>query len=185
MRKLTAFVFTTLNGYYKGEGDNIDWHSNGLEEIEFAQHKLQEGKTLLFGRKTFEMMRNFWVSPMAYELFPTIALRINQTEKLVCSNSLEKTDWNNTTIINGDMIEKLKALKETEGEDITLMGSGSLLSQLAEEDLIDEYELMIDPVLIGKGDTLFDGLTRELHLQMTDARLFRESGTLLLYYKKV
>jgi len=185
MRKLTAFIFTTLNGFYKGENDNIDWHSNGTEEIEFAQNKLQEGKTLLFGRRTYEMMRNFWVSPLAYELFPTVALRINQTEKLVCSNSLKQTEWNNTSIVRGDIIEQIKTLKESEGEDITLMGSGSLVKQLAETDLIDEYELMIDPVLLGNGDTIFKGLTRELHLQITDARLFRESGTLLLHYQKV
>jgi dihydrofolate reductase len=185
MRKLTAFVFTTLNGYYKGTGGDLDWHSNGAEEIEFAQHKLQEGNTLLFGRKTFGMMKNFWVTPMAYELFPAVALRINQTEKLVCSNTLKVTDWANTTILNGDVVAKIKALKETEGSDITLMGSGSLVRQLAQEGLIDAFELMIDPVVLGKGETLFEGLDSELNLQLTDARLFRESGVLLLFYKKI
>ncbi|WP_163708771.1 dihydrofolate reductase family protein [Mangrovibacterium lignilyticum] len=184
MRKLTAFVFTTLNGYYKGANENIDWHSNGPEEIEFAQQKLQEGNTLLFGRKTYDMMKNFWVSPMAYELFPTIALRINQAEKIVCSTTLQSSDWANTTILNGDIVTQLKALKETEGEDITLMGSGQLVKQLAQADLIDEYELMINPTIVGKGETLFEGLEKQLDLQMTDARLFRESGVLLLYYKK-
>ncbi len=184
MRKLKAFVFTTLNGYYKGANDNIEWHSNGIEEIEFAQEKLQEGNVLLFGRKTYEMMRNFWVSPMAYELFPAVALRINQAEKLVVSNSLKQTEWNNTNIIGTDLLETISELKATEGPDITLMGSGSLVKQLGEADLIDEYELMIDPVMIGEGDTLFAGIKRELNLQITDARLFRESGTLLLYYKR-
>lgn len=185
MRKLTAFVFTTLNGYYKGADGDLDWHSNGAEEIEFAQNKLQEGNTLLFGRKTFEMMRNFWVTPMAYELFPAVALRINQADKLVCSNTLKETEWANTSILNGDIVSKIKALKETEGSDITLMGSGSLVKLLAQEGLIDEFELMIDPVVLGKGDTLFEGLDKELNLEITDARLFRESGVLLLYYKKL
>lgn len=184
MRKITAFIFTSLNGYYQGTNGNIDWHSNGPEEIEFAQNKLQEGKTLLFGRKTYEMMRNFWVSPMAYELFPAVALRINQAEKLVCSNTLQQTEWNNTSIISGDIIGQLKAMKETEGEDITLLGSGNLAKQLVEAELIDELELMIDPVLLGNGKTIFEGINRELHLQITEARLFRESGALLLYYTK-
>lgn len=184
MRKITAFIFTSLNGYYQGADGNIDWHSNGPEEIEFAQNKLQEGKTLLFGRKTYELIRNFWVSPMAYELFPTVALRLNQTEKLVCSNTLKKTEWNNTSIISGDTVGEIKRLKESVGEDITLMGSGNLLKQLAEADLIDEYEIMIDPVLLGNGKTIFEGINKELNLQITEARLFRESGTLLLYYKK-
>jgi len=185
MRKLRAFVFMSLNGYFKGVNDDVDWHANGMEEIEFAQQKLQEGNVLLFGRKTFEIMRNFWVSPMAYELFPTVALRINQAEKLVCSSTLKQVDWANTRILNGNLEDEIKTLKNTEGPDITLMGSGSLIRQLAEADLIDEYELMIDPVALGNGDTLFKGISRNLELQITDARLFRESGTLLLYYERV
>lgn len=184
MRKITAFLFTSLNGYYKGENNDIDWHANGPEEIEFAQNKLQEGKTLLFGRKTYEMMRNFWTSPMAYELFPNVALRLNQAEKVVCSRTLSNEDWNNTTIISDKLEEQIKALKETEGEDITLMGSATLLKQLAEADLVDEYEIMVDPVLLGSGTPAFEGLKKNLELQITDARLFRESGTLLLYYQK-
>ncbi|PTN08543.1 dihydrofolate reductase family protein [Mangrovibacterium marinum] len=184
MRKITAFVFTTLNGYYKGANNDLDWHSNGAEEIEYAQNKLQEGNTLLFGRKTFEMMRNFWVTPMAYELFPAVALRINQTEKLVCSSSLKTTDWANTTILDGDIVAQIRALKATEGSNITLMGSASLVKQLAQENLIDEFELMVDPVVLGQGETLFEGIGKPLNLQITEARLFRESGVLLLYYKK-
>ena len=184
MRKITAFIFTSLNGYYQGTNGNIDWHSNGPEEIEFAQHKLQEGKTLLFGRKTYEMMKNFWVSPMAYELFPNVALRINQAEKIVCSTTLEETEWNNASILNGDAIGQIRTLKESEGENMTLMGSGSLVKQLAEANLIDDYELMIDPVVLGGGQTIFEGINRELQLKLTDARLFRESGMLLLYYQK-
>ncbi|WP_372773039.1 dihydrofolate reductase family protein [Mangrovibacterium sp.] len=184
MRKITAFIFTSLNGYYQGADGNIDWHSNGSEEIEFAQTKLQEGKTLLFGRRTYELIRNFWVGPMAYELFPAVALRLNQTEKLVCSNTLKQTEWNNTSILSDDIVSQIKKIKETEGENITLMGSGSLLKQLAEADLIDEYEIMIDPVILGSGKTIFEGINKELNLQITDARLFRESGTLVLYYKR-
>ncbi len=184
MRKITAFIFTSLNGYYKGNNNDIDWHSNGLEEIEFAQNKLQEGNTLLFGRNTFEMMRGFWTSPMAYELFPTVALRINQAEKIVCSNTLEKEDWNNSQILSGDVLTQLSELKASEGSDITLMGSGSLLKTLADADLIDEYEIMVDPVVLGSGTSAFEGISKNLELQITDARLFRESGTLLLYYKK-
>ncbi|MFV0378862.1 MAG: dihydrofolate reductase family protein [Mangrovibacterium sp.] len=184
MRTLTAFVFTTLNGYYKGDDDNVEWHSNGSEEIEFAQHQLQKGNTLIFGRKTYELMKNFWVSPMAYELFPVVAMRINQAEKIVCSNTLESSDWNNTTILKGDIVTEIKSLKEMSGNDLTILGSGNLVKQLTEAGLIDEYELMIDPVLLGSGSTLFEGITKELSLQLSDARVFKQSGVLLLSYVK-
>lgn len=184
MRTLTAFVFTTLNGYYKGDDDNVEWHSNGAEEIEFAQHQLQKGNTLIFGRKTYELMKNFWVSPMAYELFPVVAMRINQAEKIVCSNTLESSDWNNTTILKGDIVTEIKSLKEMSGNDLTILGSGNLVKQLTEAGLIDEYELMIDPVLLGSGSTLFEGITKELSLQLSDARVFKQSGVLLLSYVK-
>lgn len=184
MRTLTAFVFTSLNGYYKGADDNVEWHSHGAEEIEFSQHQLQKGNTLLFGRKTYEMMKNFWVSPMAYELFPTVAMRINQAEKIVFSNTMESSDWNNTTIMKGDIATEIKALKKTAGNDLTILGSGSIVKLLTEAGLIDQYELMIDPVLLGSGSTLFEGITKELSLQLSDARVFKESGVLLLTYVK-
>lgn len=185
MRKLTAFTFITLNGYFKGIGDDTEWHANGPEEIEFAQQQLQSGNTLLFGRKTYELMKGFWVTPLAYELFPAVAMRMNQAEKLVASNTLPLADWNATTILNGDVAKQIEELKASEGPDITLLGSGSLVKQLTEAGLIDVYELMIDPVILGQGSTLFEGITREVGLQLTDARLFKESGVLLLTYEKV
>lgn len=184
MRNLSAFTFTTLNGYYKGNDDNVEWHSHGAEEIEFSQHQLQKGNILVFGRKTYEMMKNFWVSPMAYELFPTVAMRINQAEKIVFSNTMVSSDWNNTTILKGDIANEIQVLKKTPGNDLTIMGSGSVVKQLTEAGLIDEYEMMIDPVLLGSGTTLFEGITKEVNLQLSDARVFKESGVLLLTYTK-
>lgn len=184
MRTLTAFTFISLNGYYKGAEENVEWHSHGAEEIEFSQHQLQKGNTLLFGRKTYEMMKSFWVSPMAYELFPTVAMRINQAEKVVYSNTIESSDWNNTTILKGDIVAEIKALKKTAGNDLTILGSGSLVKQLTEAGLIDEYEFMIDPVLLGSGSTLFEGISKEVNLQLSDARVFKQSGVLLLSYTR-
>lgn len=92
MRKLTAFIFTTLNGFYKGEKNDISWHGHGKEESEFSEEMLKQNNILLFGRKTYENMLAFWPTPAAKEHFPEVARGMNSVEKIVFSNSLKKAN---------------------------------------------------------------------------------------------
>ncbi len=181
MRKISAFVFTSLNGYYKGLNEDISWHKHGEEEMKFSEEGANSGSILLFGRVTYEMMSGFWPSPMALEMMPGVAAGMNNSEKIVYSRTLKQANWNNTSIISDDIINETKKLKEKPGNDMTILGSGSIVSQFSEAGLIDELQIMIDPVAIAKGTALFENINQTLTFQLVSTRTFK-SGVILLNY---
>lgn len=182
MGKLISFTLISLNGYYKNTKGNISWHQHGEEESAYSAESLKPGNTLLFGRVTFEEMASYWPSQVAIEQTPVIAKGMNEAEKIVFSRTVTSPSWQNTTVIKDDIVAAVKTLKQNSDKDMTLLGSGSILGQLAEADLIDEYQLMIDPVAIGAGATLFEGVKRDIELALTNSRRFK-SGVILAFYE--
>jgi dihydrofolate reductase len=181
MRKLSVFNFITLNGFYKGPADDISWHVHGDEEAEYSKDSIGRGNVLLFGRVTYEMMAAYWPSKVAKERDPIVAAGMDKAEKIVFSRTLQHADWHNTRIISNNIAEEVQKLKQQPGRDMTILGSGSIAAQLAERDLIDEYQFMVDPVLLGNGTTTCAGLSHKLDLRLTAIRHFK-SGTVLLVY---
>jgi dihydrofolate reductase len=184
MSKLSVFNFISLDGYYKDLNNGIDWHQHGQEEGDFSAKNLGQDNILLFGRITYQMMASWWPTQNAIGAMPEVAKGMNSAEKIVCSNSLQTAGWQNTSIMRGDIFAQLSELKKTSGKDITILGSGNLTAQLAEVGLIDHYQVMIDPVAIGNGTSIFKGLNHQLMLKLTDTRSFK-SGTVLLSYKAI
>lgn len=182
MAKITVFNFITLNGFFKGINHDISWHRHGAEESKYSQEMLAENNLLLFGRTTFEMMAGFWPTPMAIEQDPIVAKGMNDAEKIVFSKTLKETDWSNSTIVNDNLITYTKQLKENSPKNIALLGSGSVLTQFAEHNLIDEYQIMIDPIAIGAGTPILNGVKQPLPLELIATKIFK-SSTVLLYYK--
>jgi len=183
MNKINAFIFTTLNGYYKGDKEDITWHPHDQkEENEFAAKMFNTGNALLFGRVTYQMMASHWPTAEAKKRSPEVAGGMNGADKYVFSNSLKDASWENTKIIRGNFEEEIIRLKKTAGKDITVLGSGSILNQLAENNLLDELMIMVDPVILEKGTTVFNDCRNRLKLQLTDSKTFK-SGTVLLSYK--
>jgi len=182
MARLTAFNFTTLNGYFKGPDDDISWnqHNQG-EENDYAKEGANSGSTLIFGRVTYEMMARYWPSPDALKNNPVVAKGMNESEKIVFSRTLQKADWHNTRIIKNNMLEEMKKLKQQSGKSFTILGSGSIVSQLAEAGLVDEYQIMLNPVALGDGATLFKGIQHPLQLKLTSHRVFKCGAVLLSY----
>jgi len=182
MRKLTAFNFLTLNGYFKGQKGDISWHRHGVEENQYAAEGLKAGNTLLFGRVTYEMMASYWPTPMAMKNDSTVAEGMNSAEKIVFSRTLTMAGWSNTRLVKDNIVEEMKKLKQTPGKDMTLLGSGSILAQFAEQSLIDEYHFMVDPVVLGDGTPLFKGIRHKLDLKLIGTKAFK-SGVVLLSYE--
>jgi dihydrofolate reductase len=182
MRKLGIFNFLSLDGYYKGPNADINWHKHGEEEGKFSEEGAQSESILVFGRVTYEMMAGYWPTPMALANMPVVADGMNKAEKIVFSRTLKTAEWNNTRIISGDIVEAMKQLKQTPGKDLTILGSGSIVSQFAEAGLIDQYQLMVDPVAIGEGTSIFKGIKHPLNLKLTSTRTFK-SGVVLLCYE--
>ena len=182
MANISVFNFLTVNGFYKGQNEDISWHKHADQEGEFAATSLRADNILLFGRVTFEMMASYWPTPMAIEQNGKVAEGMNASEKIVFSNNLKSTDWNNSRIIGGDIITTAKELKRTSAKDMTILGSGNIVSQFADAGLIDSYLLMIDPVAIGKGTPLFQDIRHQLDLELIDSKIFN-TGVVLLTYK--
>jgi dihydrofolate reductase len=182
MGTVGVFNFITLNGFFKGMHNDISWHRHGPEESQFASDSMKSGEgALLFGRVTYEQMASFWPSTEAIKNIPEVAKGMNSAEKIVFSKTLKKADWQNTRIAN-DLIGEVKKLKETTNKNLTVLGSGSIITQLADNDLVDEYGIMVDPVALGEGTPIFNNLKRKLDLDLVNSRVFK-SGVVLLTYK--
>lgn len=184
MRKLNCFNFLSLNGFYKGANEDLSWHNHDEEGARFSEENLKGGGTLVFGRVTYEMMQSFWTTPGAFKNLPKIAEGMNKAEKIVFSNTLNKADWQNTMLIKGDMIEEVKKLKQSSGKDMCILGSGNIISQLAEHNLIDQYQLLINPLVLAKGTPLFKEMKHQLNLKLANTRTFK-NGNVLLCYERV
>ncbi|PSL31573.1 dihydrofolate reductase family protein [Dyadobacter jiangsuensis] len=182
MGTLSTFNFLTLNGFYKDAADSVNWHRHGGEESGFASDQMEGRKSILvFGRVTYEQMAAWWPSAAALEAMPEVAKGMNESPKIVFSTTLESAEWENTTLIKGDLIGEIKRLKADPDVQMTVLGSGSLVAQLAEAGLIDRYGVMIDPVALGDGKPLFSGMKTKLDLRLVDSRVFG-SGVVLLEY---
>jgi len=181
MGKLHSFQFITLNGFLNAPNGDISWHRHGAEENQFASDSMQSGSTLLFGRKTYELMASYWPTPVAMENAPEVAKGMNSAKKIVFSRTLKQADWENTVVCS-DAVQEMKRLKETSDNDFTLLGSGTILTLFAAAGLIDLYMVMIDPVAIGAGSTVFGGIPQPLNLELTNVQSFK-SGVVLLNYR--
>jgi dihydrofolate reductase len=184
VRKVSAFIFLTLNGYFKGPNGDISWHRHGAEENQYAVDSMKSGNTLLFGRVTYEMMAGYWPTPLAMKNDPVVAAGMNHADKVVFSRTLKKADWQNTRLIREDAVKAIKKMKRMPGKDMTILGSGSILAQFAEYGLIDEFEIMVDPVVLGEGTPIMKGVKHKLDLMLTGTRTFK-SGVVLLSYVPV
>ena len=183
MAKLIVFNFISLNGFYKGSYDDISWHRHGEEEEEYSMESLRKETLLIFGRITYQMMEGYWANPITMQTDPVAAQAMNSHEKIVFSRTLVKADWNNTRLIRDNLMDNIKKLKNESAKDLAILGSGSLVNQLTNEGQVDEYQLMIDPVALGEGTSLFKGITQKLELRLTNSKVFK-SGVVLLTYQR-
>lgn len=106
---------------------------------------------------------------------------MNSLPKVVFSRTMDQADWKNTTLVKGDLAAEIRKLKEGPGEDMAILGSGSIVSQLAQEGLIDEFQLVVNPIVLGQGRTMFDGIKEKLLMKPTKTRTFGNGNVLLCY----
>jgi dihydrofolate reductase len=185
MRKLHVFNQLTLDGYFTADNGDLGWaHKNDAEWTEFVEGNASGEGPLLFGRITYEMMASFWPTPFAVENMPVVASHMNSRPKVVFTTTMKEPGWNNVKMMKDNLIAHVNRMKTEAGADITILGSGSIVAQLAAQNLIDEYHLAINPVALGKGKSLFHGMTGLLNLMLSGSRVFR-NGNVLLSYKAI
>ena len=174
----------SLDGFFEGPDRDINWHNVDDEFNEFAIEQTSSVGALLFGRVTYQLMESYWPTPDALKNDPVIAGLMNSLPKIVFSRTLEKADWNNSRLVRDHIGEEIIDLKKQTGKDIAVFGSANLLFTLMELDLVDEHRVMINPVLLGKGNALFKSMEDRVNLRLLKARTFK-SGNILLYYEPV
>lgn len=180
-RKLFAFNMMSMDGCFEGPDHDISWHQVDEEFNQFAIEQTSAAGAILFGRVTYELMAGFWPTPAAKRDDPTVADLMNRLPKIVVSSTLQKTEWENTRLINDNIEAEITALKQQPGKDLAVFGSATLLSFLIEKNLVDEHRIMINPVVLGAGTPLFKDIESPLHLKFVKTRTFRSGNILLIY----
>jgi len=181
MRKLFMFNMVTLDGFFEGPNQDISWHSVDEEFNEFAIQQLNEIGTLLFGRITYELMASYWPTELAISDDPQVAGLMNRLPKVVVSKTLNAADWTNTSLIKDHVADEVSKLKGQSGKDIAIFGSSNLAVTLAEHGLIDEYRMIVNPVFLGQGTPLLQGIKEKLNLKLISTRTFTNGNVLLIY----
>jgi dihydrofolate reductase len=182
MRKLICYESISLDGYFVDAGGDMSWaHKRDDEWNAFVASNASGGGTLVFGRKTYDLMAGYWPTPMAKKDAPQVADQMNNLKKIVFSKSMTRADWINTTLLKGDLATEVRNLKQQDGDGMCIMGSGTIIAQLAQENLIDEYQIALNAIVLGQGRTLFDGVRRKINLKLTSSRAFKNGNLFLTY----
>src|SRR5581483_4158395 len=159
MARLVSFNNVTLDGCFADLDGGIQWTVRSRSDPEFdafVEENARMGGRLLFGRITYEMMASYWPTPIASREDPAVAERMN----------LEAT---------------IRRMKNDGGPDVAILGSGTIVSQLARAGLIDEFQIVVNPVVLGAGRPLFDGIKKPLPLELVKSRAFANGNVLLCY----
>ena len=183
MRKLSVFNHVTLDGFFVDMHGEMNWaHRNGDEEWnKYTAENAAGGAELLFGRVTYAMMASFWPTPQAMESMPAVAKQMNAMPKVVFSRTLDQAAWSNTRLLKENLAGEVRKMKAAPGPGLLIFGSGTLVSQLAQEGLIDEYQFVVNPIVIGQGRTLFEGLQEKHSLKLVKTRSFQNGNVVLSY----
>lgn len=183
-------MMVSLDGFMEAPGHDLSWHNVEDEFNTFAAEQLQETGVILFGRRTYELMRDFWpdYKPEDKEN-EIITTQMNMLPKIVYSKTLqnveETNNWKNITLrheVDADEINQLK--QEDDDKKIAVLGSNNLCVTLLKLGLLDEIRIMINPVVIGKGTPLFAGIDEKINFKLVDSRTF-SNGNVLLTYKPI
>jgi len=184
MPELSVFNSVSLDGYFTDDNNNYSFAHEGAtdpEVMKFTKGNAQGANALIFGRVTYDLMSAWWPTPAAAKAMPEISEGMNKAPKYVFSRTLDAADWSNTTVLKGDPAAEMARLKQTPGPDMTILGSGTIVAQLTAAGLIDDVQLMVCPVLLGAGKSMFAGVTGKPRWTLSRSRTFKNGRVFLAY----
>jgi dihydrofolate reductase len=180
LRKLVVSEWMTLDGVF--DADTMkEWFEpyDSPERQNYIRENVLTSDAFLVGRVTYEMLASYWPNQKNNEM--GIADRLNSAPKYVVSSTLKKAEWNNSTIINEDVVEEVTKLKQQPGQNILMFGSATLVQSLMEADLIDEYRFLVHPTIMGAGKRFFkDGMVAT-KLKLVKTKILDSGVTLDCY----
>lgn len=186
MRKIVVFNLISLDGYFAGSEGDIDWHIVDNEFNKFAIEQTSQFGGIIFGRITYELFESYWPKALKDPKTSPDDLKIAQTIddvwKIVCSRSLKDVTWKNSRVFQDINPEEIKRWKEMDGKDLVIFGSGTIVQQFTNLGIVDEYRLMVNPVILGKGKPMFKNVKDRQKLKLIKTRPFK-SGNIFLYYQ--
>jgi dihydrofolate reductase len=180
MRKVIVSNLISLDGFFEGPNRELDWFVVDEEFFDYARDLLRTVDTILFGRVTYQMMASYW--PTTTENDPVITHKMNNLSKVVFSKTLSAVEWNNSSLVKENIAEEISQLKRQPGKDMVIFGSGNLVSTLTQLSLIDEYRIIVNPLILGNGNPLFKDLHDRLNLKLIKTKTLG-SGVVILYYE--
>ena len=187
MRKLKLSMQMTINGYVAGPNGENDWMTWNPDDefLEFLNSIYHSADTILLGRKLATGgFINYWEEALRKNPVPIFAKKIVETPKVVFTKTLERSNWNNTTLAKGNLADEIASLKNQNGKDILVFGGAGFVSSLIKEGLIDEYHLIINPTAMGDGMTIFDSLDSIRKFTPVQSKLFSGGKTVLSFKPK-
>lgn len=178
MRRVIASNLMSIDGFFEGPRHEIDWFSVEKEFLAYARSLLSSVDTILFGRATWEHMAAYWPTAPA----DLVANKMNSLHKIVFSNTLTSAAWAHSTIARGDAAAVVARLKSLPGADMVILGSGALASSLLQACLVDQYRVIVNPVILGSGNPLFQNICPRIRMKLTGVRRF-STGVVILSYQ--
>jgi len=184
--KLVVTQFVSVDGVIEDPGGSEGWDRGGWafqfnrgdEGDKFKLDEVMAADSLLLGRVTYEGFAEAWPSREG-----EFADKFNNMPKYVVSTTMDKAEWNNSTVLKEDVAEAVSKLKQQEGGDILVNGSAQLLQTLVEHDLVDEYRLMVFPLVLGGGKRLFGDTSKTTALKLTESKAVGSDGVVILTYQ--
>ena len=180
-------MHVSLDGFVAGPSGEMDWIIVNEEIFDYAGMRTNEANTALYGRVTYDMMDSYWPTaadqPNASKHDIEHAAWYNKVEKVVLSKSMHGQQKDKTTIISEDVPGKVNALKQQEGKEIIIFGSPGATQSLMQYNLVDEFWLFVNPVILGQGIPLFKNVKDKVQLELVDSKAFASSGVVCLHYR--
>jgi dihydrofolate reductase len=177
MRKIIAGLFISLDGVVEAPQD---WHFPYFNDEmgEAVASQAAQSDTMLLGRRTYEEFASYWPNQSSEEPFADV---MNGTPKLVASTTLGSVDWQNSTLIEGDVVDALKGIKQGPGKDISITGSPTLVRSLLRAGILDELRLLVHPIVVGHGKRLFEAEDQPIPLRLIESKTFTTGVQAMTY----
>jgi len=185
MRKLVSFMHISLDGFTTNSQGQMDWILADEEMFEIAGQQTLRSDTALYGRGTYKIMEDYWPTaadqPNASKHDIEHSVWYKSVQKIVVSKTLKGSEIKNAKLFGENLQAEIRKLKNEKGKEIVMFGSPTLTRSLMNENLIDEYWLFINPILLGQGNSLFKDLSHEIKLKLLMSKTFA-SGVICLHY---